>query len=230
MTKPSNKEDFIGKKSRVEKRREERHQRILRIAARHFAEEGVEVTRLEQIAEEADIAKGTLYSHFPSKEALVKELLFPAMEYTIETIKAISLDSPPKAVEGIIRLYLQLWARYPDEIRIAHRFQNSPVNELSSLRNAFIMGVVSAMQPEGSMAPPHSFPHDDLASLHSEFFRGMFVIFRCAEEAGILRMKAALAMRTLSIVAVPMLELFEAEENRDQLFTDSLSSLLLTSF
>lgn len=32
---------------------------------------GFEETTMEQIAEEADIAKGTLYNYFPAKEAII---------------------------------------------------------------------------------------------------------------------------------------------------------------
>jgi len=44
---------------------------IMRHAVRLFRERGFDNTTMEQIASEADIAKRTLYSYFPVKEAIV---------------------------------------------------------------------------------------------------------------------------------------------------------------
>jgi len=38
-----------------------------------FVKQGVDRTTMEQIAEEADVAKGTLYNYFPDKEAVIDE-------------------------------------------------------------------------------------------------------------------------------------------------------------
>ncbi|MDA7922257.1 TetR/AcrR family transcriptional regulator [Verrucomicrobiales bacterium] len=43
---------------------------IIAIASRLFYEQGFGATGIKQIIDEAGIAKGTFYSHFPSKEAL----------------------------------------------------------------------------------------------------------------------------------------------------------------
>ena len=43
---------------------------IIEIASRLFYEQGFGATGIKQIIDEAGIAKGTFYSHFPSKEAL----------------------------------------------------------------------------------------------------------------------------------------------------------------
>lgn len=44
-------------------------------AMRLFRRHGFDAVTMEQIAEAADIAKGTLYSHFPVKEAIVADFL-----------------------------------------------------------------------------------------------------------------------------------------------------------
>lgn len=38
-----------------------------------FSKQGVDRTTMEQIAEEADVAKGTLYNYFPIKEAIIDD-------------------------------------------------------------------------------------------------------------------------------------------------------------
>jgi AcrR family transcriptional regulator len=61
--------------SRVERKKEETKSRIVATAVRLFKEQGFEITTMEQIAAEVDIAKGTLYNYFPVKEAILSEYI-----------------------------------------------------------------------------------------------------------------------------------------------------------
>lgn len=59
--------------SKVRKRRKAaRPAEILEAGFREFAENGFHATKLEHVAKRADIAKGTLYLYFDSKETLFK--------------------------------------------------------------------------------------------------------------------------------------------------------------
>jgi AcrR family transcriptional regulator len=61
--------------TRMERKREDTRQKIIRLALKLFREQGLGATTMEQIAAEADIAKGTLYSYFPVKEAILDEYI-----------------------------------------------------------------------------------------------------------------------------------------------------------
>ncbi len=63
---------------RREKKRESTKQDILKAAARLFAAHGFEATSVEEIAEAADVAKGTFYYNFDSKEQVVVALRLTA--------------------------------------------------------------------------------------------------------------------------------------------------------
>jgi AcrR family transcriptional regulator len=67
----------VGTKWR--RRKDARPQEILEAALKVFAEKGFAAARLEEIAQRAGVAKGTIYLYFPSKEAvftaLVKETI-----------------------------------------------------------------------------------------------------------------------------------------------------------
>jgi TetR/AcrR family transcriptional regulator, cholesterol catabolism regulator len=52
-----------------------RREEILRIAGALFARKGFTATSIRDIAEEAGILPGSLYSHFDSKEAIAREIL-----------------------------------------------------------------------------------------------------------------------------------------------------------
>jgi len=55
--------------------REERIRSILEAALRVFAREGLRPATMDAIAAEAELGKGTVYYYFPSKEALLEELV-----------------------------------------------------------------------------------------------------------------------------------------------------------
>lgn len=62
-------------RSRVERKKEETKKKIIAAAMRLIKEQGLEATTMEQIARDADIAKGTLYNYFPVKEAIIDEYI-----------------------------------------------------------------------------------------------------------------------------------------------------------
>ena len=59
------------KVNRIERKKEETRKRIISTAVDLFNKQGFEQTTVEQIAEAADVAKGTVFNHFPVKEAIV---------------------------------------------------------------------------------------------------------------------------------------------------------------
>lgn len=61
--------------NRYERKKEETRQKIIDVGINLFSRQGVDSTTMEQIAEEADIARKTLYNHFPIKEAIIIEYL-----------------------------------------------------------------------------------------------------------------------------------------------------------
>jgi TetR/AcrR family transcriptional regulator, cholesterol catabolism regulator len=67
----------------------ERRQQLLDLSARLFAENGYGATTVRDIADEAGILSGRLYHHFPSKEAIVDEILSTFLEDLFSSYRAI---------------------------------------------------------------------------------------------------------------------------------------------
>lgn len=59
--------------NRIERKKKETRQKIIEVALDLFQRQGFNNTTMEQIACEADIARKTLYNHFPVKEAIIDE-------------------------------------------------------------------------------------------------------------------------------------------------------------
>ena len=66
--------------SRSERRKARTVGAILDAAERHFLEHGFQAAKVDEIAEEADVAVGSVYNHFASKEGLYGALLERALD------------------------------------------------------------------------------------------------------------------------------------------------------
>jgi AcrR family transcriptional regulator len=105
---------------RVLRRRLAQREQILGVAAHLFAEAGPDAVRLDQVAERADVARGTLYSHFATKEGLLAAIIEPVLLATEAKLEELTETEPTAIVQGVLRIWTQLWPVYRDALRIAH--------------------------------------------------------------------------------------------------------------
>lgn len=67
-------------------RQKERTREAIREAAKaQFSTQGYEATTSRQIAQEAGVALGTLFVHFPSKQAILADILYEDIETAVST-------------------------------------------------------------------------------------------------------------------------------------------------
>jgi AcrR family transcriptional regulator/DNA/RNA-binding domain of Phe-tRNA-synthetase-like protein len=82
--------------SRSERRKARTMAAILDAAERHFLERGYEDARVDEIAEAADVAVGSIYNHFGSKEGLYAALAERALElHALYMSEGVDPDRPP---------------------------------------------------------------------------------------------------------------------------------------
>jgi len=112
------------------------------MAARVFAERGVEGVTLEEIADLADVARGTLYSHFSSKDALLCAILRPVLEHATRAARGMAELGPRRGVEALCSLYLDLWREHSNALRVSHTLNRMPVGDLAEIHQAFVQEVL----------------------------------------------------------------------------------------
>ena len=77
-----------------ERQRKAREDRILSAAMGLFAREGFDATRMEQVAEAADVSVGTLYNYHRNKHDLLGALVRREVETVLDTGEALVADPP----------------------------------------------------------------------------------------------------------------------------------------
>lgn len=76
--------------------------RLLEVARQAFAAEGVSVS-LDEIARRAGVGPGTLYRHFPTKEALFEAVVHERLRHLVDQARALSrADDPAAALFAVL--------------------------------------------------------------------------------------------------------------------------------
>ncbi|HTM19030.1 MAG TPA: helix-turn-helix domain-containing protein [Kofleriaceae bacterium] len=104
---------------RRDRERGQRRDSILRAAERVFADRGFAQTTMDQVAEAAELSKGTLYLYFKNKDDLFIGLSNCMIEQFLERFEAVLAEGGTgiDMVERMLRAYGELVAGNPDHFR-----------------------------------------------------------------------------------------------------------------
>jgi AcrR family transcriptional regulator len=152
--------------TRAEKKKQSRR-RILESAREVFFRDGFMPANLDEVAERAGVAKGTLYRYFESKADLyVAVLAEDGKVFTDKLRDAVAVsDSPSLQLRQMSRFYLEHWVRHRDYFQIFWAIDNQTVigdlpgevvAEVSKLWEqslAILNGVLERGVERGELAP-----------------------------------------------------------------------------
>ena len=121
--------------SRRERKKQETKKNIVKIAMYLFRKQGFDATTMEQIAQEVDIAKGTLYNYFPVKESIICEYWQDGVkEIKLQLLELIQLlpDTRSRLQKTFTKSATELFRTRQDiyKIYLSHWLRN--LNNLSS--------------------------------------------------------------------------------------------------
>lgn len=93
----------------------EKRQQIVETAYRLFKREGFHATGIDRIIAEADVAKMTMYRHFPSKDGLIVEVLeWRAQRFERQLDQLAEAAMTPKQKIATIFDWYERWFASPD--------------------------------------------------------------------------------------------------------------------
>jgi AcrR family transcriptional regulator len=117
------------KVSRAEKKAQSR-QRILDAARDVFFRDGFMSANLDEVAEKAGVAKGTLYRYFESKADLYVAVLADNGDAFTDRMREAASSEEQTALEqlrALSRFYLDYWVRHPEYFQIFWAIDNQAV-------------------------------------------------------------------------------------------------------
>lgn len=124
----SHQDKLENPKGRRERKKEETKKNIVSTAISLFEKQGYNSTTMEQIAEEVDISKVTLYNYFSSKEAIVSAF-FLSMSSEFLDLVLSDLENQTDTRSKLYEMFRQLFewnAQYKELIQIyfVYEFQS----------------------------------------------------------------------------------------------------------
>ncbi len=163
----------------------DKHQMILDTATRIFAKYGYNKSSLDEIAQEANIAKGTIYYYFNSKEALFMEVVTAQFSTFIHDMNA-KLESI-SGFEGKLRYFLQGPMKYACEKMFVwlEALKNIPFNfeqhfeEFRASHRDYMLGLLHKILDEGyaeGMLSEHIEPEKLSLMINDWFLLGNFSV------------------------------------------------------
>ncbi|MFC5908380.1 TetR/AcrR family transcriptional regulator [Streptacidiphilus monticola] len=160
------------------KRRAATRQKLFQAAVTLIAEQGYSATTVDEIAERAGVAKGTVYYNFTSKAELFEELLRHGVGLLTTALRAAGDGRRGvDALDAMTRAGLEFLAQYPSfaQLFVAETWRaNRSWHETLRLMREEAVGVVAAVLQEAVDAG--EFPADLEVQLTASALFGMVLV------------------------------------------------------
>jgi AcrR family transcriptional regulator len=92
-------------RTRTDRRRERTRGKLTDATRELIAEKGVAGLRIQEITERADVALGSFYNHFDSKEAIVEAVIADSLQGITETLAANPVEDAAELVSIAVRRF-----------------------------------------------------------------------------------------------------------------------------
>jgi AcrR family transcriptional regulator len=110
---------------KVASRRNEVRDRLLKTAARMFAEQGHSKVSVEELIETVGISRATFYGFFANKTELAANILLPVFDSGIKALNGKLPDDGLALAGRLIDLYLELWKTHNHALVLTSQLDSS---------------------------------------------------------------------------------------------------------
>jgi AcrR family transcriptional regulator len=133
------------------------YDRIVEVARTVFREQGYDAS-LDLVAKQAGVGAGTLYRHFPTRDALLDAIMQSWVDRVTESVeKTLAFEGEPRALllrwfESYVAL-ISLHKGGPAKITSAMGDPDSPIRHKCQVLREATDQVVARLQQEGALRP-----------------------------------------------------------------------------
>jgi len=150
-----------GVKERKEKRKTRQinqKDRILQAGEKIFARKGFHLATLEEIARDADLAKGTIYLHFLNKADLFVSVIEKKLNILLKKIKEVVREEGPpvEKIRKVTEIHLRFLEQNKNFFKILHSLPGEHKREMEKelterviKKNASYLGIIQKLIEEG---------------------------------------------------------------------------------
>ena len=119
--------------------------KIIDAAIDLFSEQGFAETSTAEIASRSNVAQGTLFYHFKSKEGILHEVMSQLLEETTENYRAIDAtgNTGIKCIETLLRSDMAIVQQHAKKVKTLIRDMSTKVHEPGELCHGLIHDFVS---------------------------------------------------------------------------------------
>ena len=116
----------MGIIERKGREREHRREEIIDAAQKIFFQKGLIVATMDEIAEAAELSKGTLYLYYKSKEDLYLAVMLRGLDILNDMFTNVLASDQPtiKIIASLSEAYYQFFAQHKNYFRMFHFFEN----------------------------------------------------------------------------------------------------------
>jgi len=120
--------------------RKQREQLIIESALQVFARRGIKEATIDEIAEEAQLGKGTIYYYFPSKEAILEGAIEATVDAHFDGLleRLEDLKTPFEIAEVILSGCAQNFKREAEAFKVFYMVLSEPTGRLSRALSKFV--------------------------------------------------------------------------------------------
>lgn len=170
----------------IDEKKKIKRSTILNAAIKLFSENGFAETKVAEIAKEAGVSFGTVFTYFDSKEALYESVFLEPLEeiktYFIEIEKHFK-GEPLEVVKEMIDCHVHLFSMRNEYLRIIQQVLARPdrfpklFNELNDFVNGFIVSIHPVIEAGQRLGYFYEEPTSLIAKSYLSILNGMRLTF-----------------------------------------------------
>jgi len=129
----------------IQKRVDETKRHVCQVAARLFNESSFAAVSIENIVQEAGIARSTFYRWFADKEDLLRQIITPVFEDAGALLAVLDKDKPEEIINGVADSYLVIWGKHRDALQLTSNLDATLFPLVADAHNRYAEVLLSHM-------------------------------------------------------------------------------------